>query len=141
MIPVNDLLGSMQYRIILKIITIYPKNHIRAFFIVGFFYYLKMIDLDQTFTYSRIQSLQFAEKAVTVSVYPNQVSDVLFIRDVLLETVKSIMINDLNSKIIYQANSIKNEGIPVGNMVSGMYLLQVIQRDGTRSSRKAIISR
>lgn len=84
-----------------------------------------MIDLDQTFTYSRIQSLQFAKKVVTVSVYPNPVSDVLFIRDVLLETVKSIMINDLNGKIIYQANSIKNEGIPVGNMVSGMYLLQV----------------
>ncbi|MDQ6480629.1 T9SS type A sorting domain-containing protein [Dyadobacter sp. LHD-138] len=105
------------------------------------FYRLKMIDLDQTFTYSRIQSLQFPKKAVTVSVYPNPVSDVLFIKDVALESIKSIMINDLNGKIIYEANSIKNEGIPVKNLVSGMYLLQISQMDGTRSSHKVIISR
>ena len=116
-----------------------PKNGIN-------YYRLKMIDRDATFAYSLIKNIKFEKAESLESVYPNPVSNVLFLKNVDLENVKKISIVNTNGVTAYQSSpgslaKISSTGIPVGYLANGMYLLKVVHTDGTFSFHKILINK
>ncbi|MCF2445021.1 T9SS type A sorting domain-containing protein [Dyadobacter sp. CY345] len=106
-------------------------------------YRLKMIDRDQTFAFSRIQSVSFEGiAAADLSVYPNPSTDKLFIRD--NGTVKEVVINNLNGSAVYKASSSFASGsglIDVTNLPQGMYIVKVTRTNGLVSTSKVVVNK
>jgi hypothetical protein len=103
-------------------------------------YRLKMIDRDETFAYSRIQSATFVGLAESdLSVYPNPTVDVLKIRD--YSQVTKVSIFDMNGKAVLESGASKTGEISVHNLTSGMYLVRVSRANGLTSSQKIVVGK
>jgi hypothetical protein len=100
-------------------------------------YRLKMIDLDETFTYSRVRSLYLEGGVADLSVYPNPTSDVIFVRD--YKSITNISIIDLQGKVIYKADALADEAINTSSMAAGMYVIHIGRKDGSTSAQKFVI--
>ena len=100
-------------------------------------YRLRMVDKDQTFAYSRIQSVQFDGLAKDLTVYPNPVSDKLFLRD--FKEITSIQIYDLNGKAVYQANASTTGEVNISGLGSGMYIVKIGRSNGLASTQKIVV--
>lgn len=103
-------------------------------------YRLKMIDKDQTFAYSRIETVQIGGKAET-AFYPNPVSDKLFIRIQDVNAVKEVNLHRINGDKVYSSPLVTTVGIDVSRYSPGIYLVQVILKNGTYSTRKIVITK
>jgi hypothetical protein len=99
-------------------------------------YRLKMIDQDNTFTYSRMQEV-LGESANNVSVYPNPVSDRLTITTPL-HAISSIHWIDLRGNKILPTILVGNQ-IPVSTYPEGLYLLIITLQSGEIETQKIII--
>lgn len=102
-------------------------------------YRLKMVDKDGTYAHSRIQPLSFSSD-VSLSVYPNPVSDILYIREAVLGTVKQVAIYNIQGQKMYQSNTAGTQSIPVNTLASGIYMIKVIHADGATSSHKIFVN-
>ena len=104
------------------------------------YYRLKMVDRDATFTYSRIRSVNFDEIRA-VNVYPNPVSDILFVQDLTSENVKQVLIVSNSGVIVYKSSEISANGINVKDLAVGSYTVQIVEKDGYVSTHKIFINR
>jgi hypothetical protein len=104
------------------------------------FYRLRMVDTDLTFAYSRIVSVQMEAKE-DLLVYPNPVSDVLFITNLTSSPLKEISIISTTGKSVYQSQSITSDGINLKSLSSGVYILQIKRVNGTTEVKKLLIAR
>ena len=102
-------------------------------------YRLKMVDKDQTFAYSRIQSLSFEGLSKDLSVYPNPVSDKLSLRD--YKEITKVQIYDLKGQTVYQSKSVGTGEISLKNLANGMYIVKVSRAGGLESSQKIVVSK
>jgi CshA-type fibril repeat protein len=102
-------------------------------------YRLKMIDNDETFAYSRIQSVKFDGIQADLTVYPNPVSDKLFIRD--FAQVSQVNIYDLKGVSVYQSGSSKNGEITVSNLPTGVYTVRITRSNGLQNSQKIVVKK
>jgi len=110
------------------------------------YYRLKMVDKDATYAYSSIKSVDFNAAGQSVSLYPNPVSNTLFLKDeadVLLEAkdVKEVSIISSGGQTVYKSVSVSSQGIDVKNLNNGMYLVMVTRKDGVISTHKIVISK
>ncbi|WP_159468866.1 T9SS type A sorting domain-containing protein [Dyadobacter sp. 3J3] len=104
------------------------------------YYRLKMVDKDGTYAYSRIETIKLDVDDVTVAVYPNPVSNVLFLKDIPAENIKQVAIINSNGQSVSQSNAISStEGINVKELASGMYIVKISKTDGTLSTHKILI--
>ncbi|MBE9466307.1 T9SS type A sorting domain-containing protein [Dyadobacter subterraneus] len=104
------------------------------------YYRLKMVDKDGTFAYSRIESVSIDGKDLAVTLFPNPVSNELFVQDVSNQSVKELSIFNSNGQIVQQANSISpTKGINVEGLSNGLYIVKVLRTDGTQNSNKIVI--
>lgn len=104
------------------------------------YYRLKMIDNDETFAFSTIKTLSF-DQALSLTVYPNPVSDELKLDIKDWSNVKKIQIYNLNGSVVYDAGVKVSDKINVQNLSSGVYLMNVAKVDGTFQSAKFVINR
>lgn len=95
-------------------------------------YRLKMVDRDDTFAYSRIQSLNF-ESAIVF--YPNPVKDKLTIEGIVSGTIR--LFNNAGKKI-YQSSKIPVDGFDMSNLPTGLYLITITQNNGLVTAKKLI---
>ncbi|SEJ69073.1 Por secretion system C-terminal sorting domain-containing protein [Dyadobacter koreensis] len=103
-------------------------------------YRLKMVDKDQTFAYSRIQSAKFAGLTEgDLSVYPNPTVDVLKIRD--FSQVTKVLIYDMNGRAVIESGVSNTGEISVRNLASGIYLVRVNRSNGLTSSQKIVVGK
>ena len=102
-------------------------------------YRLKMVDKDETYAYSRIQSLKFDGVGADLSIYPNPVADQLFVRD--FSQVTQVVINDLNGRAVHQSGSSADGAISVKNLSAGMYIVRITRSNGVVSSQKIVIAK
>ena len=102
-------------------------------------YRLKMVDKDQTFAYSRIQSVKFEGLESDLTVYPNPVTDKLFIRD--FAQVSQVNIYDLKGLSVYQSGLSKNSEINVNNLPTGVYTVRITRSNGLQTSQKIVVSK
>lgn len=93
-------------------------------------YRLKMVDLDETFAYSRIESVNIKGKSL---VYPNPLSsaDHLTFNVADWSKVKHVKVVSAAGKVVFQASNALLSGISAGNLTAGAYVVQVTHTDGT----------
>lgn len=100
-------------------------------------YRLKMIDTDNIYAYSNIQSVSF-EKDGKVTVYPNPATignDLNLLTDDL-SYIKSIVIYDTNGRIVLKSAPTKQ--INVRYLSVGLYVVKITYTDGSTSSHRIV---
>jgi hypothetical protein len=106
------------------------------------YYRLKMVDADGTFAHSTIQSVtmgEFTNRAVRV--FPNPVSEVLYLSEENLASVKQVSLVTADGVTAYHANTVGSEGINVKNLTGGLYIVKLMHNDGSLSNHRVLISR
>jgi len=99
-------------------------------------YRLKMVDRDGTFAYSRIESITFG--GLSASFYPNPVAEKLIIRTSDFSLIKSIAIYDANGRTVYQSTAVSGKEINVQSLPSGLYLIKMVNTNGTVITSKIV---
>lgn len=102
------------------------------------YYRLKMIDLDETFAYSQIVSVDFAGTGnAPVVLFPNPVTDKLYIRSGSRQFSK-VQLHSLSGVNLY--TSAENQSVvDVGRLTSGVHWVTIHYADGSQSSHKIVI--
>ncbi|WP_229240830.1 S8 family serine peptidase [Dyadobacter sp. SG02] len=102
------------------------------------YYRLKMVDLDETYAYSQIVSVDFAGKGDSpVVLFPNPVTDKLYIRSGNRRFSK-VQLHSLAGTHLY--TSAENQSVvDVAKLASGMHWVTIHYADGSRSSHKIVI--
>src|SRR5690606_6125802 len=82
------------------------------------------------------QSLSTAEvKQNNLRLYPNPFVDVLYISDVT--NVKMATVRDLSGRVVRTVNKLER-GLPLSDLLPGMYLVTLQMKDGSFHSYKTI---
>ncbi|MBE9464053.1 ice-binding family protein [Dyadobacter subterraneus] len=103
-------------------------------------YRLKMIDKDETFAYSRIQSTEFKMLAKTV-LYPNPAIDYLTLHVDDISMIQRIQISNILGVNVYdisKAASNLSDKVDVKNFPSGMYIVRITNNTGNIAATKII---
>ncbi|MDQ6482052.1 T9SS type A sorting domain-containing protein [Dyadobacter sp. LHD-138] len=105
------------------------------------YYRLKMVDRDLSFAYSRIQSVILNALSKSVIIFPNPVSDVIYLKNANNTLVTEISVLDTKGTTVYQSNVLPSEGINVELLKNGIYMLRINKADGTTNTTKVLINR
>lgn len=100
-------------------------------------YRLKMIDIDKTYEYSKINSIVF-ELPENINIWPNPTSDFVYIKSKTNELLSHLEIVDMSGRIILEANLLDKERINLKNLKSGTYIINIYQPNKPRHSYKII---
>ncbi len=97
------------------------------------FYRLKMVDKDETFSYSRIQTLEFIEGNQT-TIYPNPTADQLTVRADNIDHILRIQFMDTSGKSVYdkvRSNSSQlSPNLTIGHFAPGLYVAKITLASG-----------
>lgn len=104
------------------------------------YYRLKMVDQDGTFAYSSIRNL-LGENGAELVAFPNPVTEKIFIKTTDSNQIAAVEIRNTAGQLVHQTAQIDGEGISVGNLVPGTYIVQIRNVNGTSAARKITISR
>jgi len=103
-------------------------------------YRLKMVDLDQTFAYSRIVNIHF-NSALKSEFYPNPVSELLTLKSTDWNQVSSVEMYDIQGRLVYKSGKSISKTISVKTFPVGMYVLSISSKDGSVENKKVLINR
>jgi hypothetical protein len=101
-------------------------------------YRLKMIDQDETFAYSRIVSLDY-RNASSVVIYPNPVSDKVFINSPESQSISAVEVIDQNGKQRVQGLQ-ASQYVDVRGLNSGTYFVRIVYDSGIAESHKILVA-
>lgn len=105
------------------------------------FYRLKMIDIDLTFTYSRVVAVKNENNLLNLQVFPNPATDIIQLQIPSSRNQKgTVLITDAGGRTVLQKEFLLGEGyngnsIPVSQLPPGSYFL-VVQTDTGRQTAK-----
>lgn len=103
------------------------------------YYRLKMVDKDATFAYSSVKNIDI-DGLFGISLFPNPASDFIQIQDISANSIKEIRIVAVNGKTVQRQTNNKTI-LDIRNLKSGQYVVQIISKDGSTSSRKLSVIR
>lgn len=95
------------------------------------FYRLKMVDIDGSFSHSRIESLHFGGNDIIAYPNPITVETTLHLKTVQPGRIQKVTLYDMAGKMVY--DGAYRERLDVSGLVPGLYLINVIDNDGTVS--------
>jgi hypothetical protein len=88
------------------------------------------------------ESASISDKVANqLSIYPNPVSDVIFIDQKLENLPERYVISDMMGRIVVETKAKGNDRISVSHLAEGMYMLQQIKGNQVISSTKVMIKR
>jgi hypothetical protein len=97
------------------------------------YYRLKMVDTDDTFAYSRIQTLRF--DCPDIVLYPNPVETGKQLQLLLSDSkVRNVSIYNLAGKLVFESDS-PTDRISIQDLPVGRYILRIRLQDGSENSR------
>lgn len=99
------------------------------------YYRLKMVDLDESYTYSQIRTLF---SSGIIAAYPNPVTDRLFIGGTNSQSIQNIAVYDKTGKLVYSDDIIADKSIDLTHLQSGVYILRLTYKDSTKVSQTFI---
>lgn len=99
-------------------------------------YRLKMVDRDQTFSYSKIVNLNFKTLSIA-STYPNPATERVTIAADNWEEVKSVRIINAAGQVVYSSDKPRRE-IDIRNLTSGSYIIGLVHDNGTQENIKFV---
>lgn len=98
------------------------------------FYRLKMVDHDQTFAYSAIQSLRF-DLDFAINIFPNPATDIICLRVSDWSRVGLVQILNSQGKILYKSVNRPVQEIKAGSFSPGLYIVVIKLNDGRELSQ------
>ncbi|WP_051663991.1 T9SS type A sorting domain-containing protein [Dyadobacter crusticola] len=101
------------------------------------YYRLKMVDLDETFTYSQIKEVKFGTTAF-VSPNPVRSGEALKITLADWSKVKQVQVINANGKTVFESANAFSADISTTNLSAGSYIVKVIQIDGNVSTHRFV---
>lgn len=105
------------------------------------FYRLKFVDIDGVVTYSNIKKLSLNAAAVSLSFYPNPVTDVLYVESTMpFSNAVTVKISDLSGRVqsvSFVKNDVNKLKVNTATLAAGVYFLQ-IDNGGNKSTQKII---
>ena len=104
------------------------------------YYRLKMVDMDETYAYSKISNLDFVSSDNLV-VYPNPVSDRLYFKFSEASQIKDVSILDHSGRIVFSQASIPDEGLDVRKFNVGIYILIIKDFYGKIKTYRLMVNR
>lgn len=105
-------------------------------------YRLKLVDIDGQFSYSKVvfADVKCAVTKNSLKIYPNPASGIVYINS--SKPVKTVMVYTLTGgqalRKDYAQNAASVVTLPVSNLVTGVYLVQVIAQDGTSQASRLV---
>lgn len=104
-------------------------------------YRLKLVDIDGRFTYSNIVIADVKCAATSsLKIYPNPASSILYINS--SKPVKTVTVYSLTGNLLlrkdYAQSATGVVQLPVGNLITGIYLVQVTAQDGTSQPARLV---
>jgi hypothetical protein len=99
------------------------------------YYRLRMVDRDGSFAFSRIKSVRFGEGAFA---YPNPTSDFVLIQSIDYDKVVEVKLVHSNGQVVYYSPKLDKTGIPLGNLPTGTYLINLRLKTGEVKSFKVV---
>ena len=103
-----------------------------------YFYRLKMVDLDGTFTYSTIKSVKFTI-LTSISISPNPAKDLLNINGSNLQKV--IILNSSGSKLMEKNIIGSNASVDISTLNAGVYIVKIFTGSGEVTVKKIAVQR
>lgn len=97
------------------------------------YYRLKMVDLDDTYTYSNIRSISFSD--VKLALYPNPVVGKLRIEDRNSAELSKVVVYSKNGAVAYSKEGANQSEIDLSGLQSGTYIVTLVYQDGSRASQ------
>jgi hypothetical protein len=104
------------------------------------YYRLKMIDQDNTFSYSSVKNVNMDFAKELVKVFPNPVSDVLTI-DTNLSKLSKLQLYNTSGITVYDSGKNVTDKINVRNFGEVIYVVKLENVDGTFSVHKILIKK
>lgn len=110
------------------------------------YYRLKMVDRDGSYAYSDIKVVRFVDGALLALSYPNPVSNELFIESTYLIGAEGFQISDVQGRLLVNESLVttavkksEKRSVNVSSWNEGVYLVTVINKDGSRIQDRVII--
>lgn len=100
-------------------------------------YRLKMIDRDGSFAYSRLVGVRL-DSGFETSIYPNPVNETVNVKVSDWSKVKTVSIDNLLGIQVYSSGSGKPATIEIGHLPEGMYILRIVNQDGSVYTHKLV---
>ncbi|OSZ77018.1 hypothetical protein CAP36_11365 [Chitinophagaceae bacterium IBVUCB2] len=105
-------------------------------------YRIKQIDLDGTFKLSEIRAVRGDDQKDKIIVYPNPALNGRV--NIVLEdkrSTRNIILTDMNGRIVKQWNNITSNTLTVENLVAGLYMLRVTEKEtGQVAVQKIVVN-
>ena len=98
------------------------------------FYRLKMIDLDNTYSFSRILTVNF-ENAESVQVYPNPTSDFMKLT-IGKEKIVKVQLYNAQGVMMIETKPDSSDIVDLRHLKSGSYIVKIKQASGLISTRR-----
>lgn len=102
-------------------------------------YRLKMVDLDGTFCYSKIERVKI-DAAFTVTVYPNPAAETISLTIADWSKVTGVQMLNSTGKVVYKSDRKSVEKIDVKTFSPGLYFLKVGITDRRETVHKLVIA-
>lgn len=105
-------------------------------------YRLKMIDLDETYAYSRIRSVAF-EGGEALAIFPNPATDYLKVSASQSANLSELVIaNQAGNTVLRSVSATQfTDGISLASLPTGFYLVKLRFNDGSTETKKLAVSR
>jgi hypothetical protein len=93
------------------------------------YYRLKMIDIDQTFAFSKIVNVNVIG-IQSAGVYPNPVIDRVFFKANDLQNATRVQVLNTSGKVVQEAVNVGASGMDVRHLPSGLFIIKLNKADG-----------
>lgn len=104
------------------------------------FYRLKMLDRDNTFAYSQVIKVRFANELLKSEFHPNPVSEVIYLTSTDWNKVKSVEIHNMTGNPVYRSGKTVSKTVSVKDLPVGMYILTFTYLNGEIVTRKVLVN-
>lgn len=102
-------------------------------------YRLKMVDTDGTFAYSSIKRL-FFDGQQFASFYPNPVGEQLLLGEKVLANAVSVNLLNQAGQRVFETSEPAGV-IKTGHLNAGIYVLQIVQKDGNVATSRVVVGK
>jgi hypothetical protein len=103
-------------------------------------YRLKMVDMDQSFSYSQVRSVFYDNSAIAV-VYPNPVVDRLYFGESTRRNNSQMSIFNSRGENMIGFMPIPVDGISLAHFTPGVYMVAIKSLDGKVSNSKVVVGK
>jgi len=94
------------------------------------YYRLKQVDRDNVSRYSNTAMVSMGRLPMPL-LYPNPASDIIALKNVIVQNIASLQIIDVQGRVVMQVNTITGLQYDISKLASGSYRLMILQKDGS----------